>query len=215
MELNEFLRNLKPYMAEDGNGGGGDPSGDNGDGNNGGNNGDGNNGNGGFEFDYEKLANIVAGKQSVTEESVLKGYFKNQGLTEDEMKSAIASFKEKKKASTPDIAKLNQDIADANKRAIKSEIAVSAYQMADSLGLNAKVMPYVIKMADISNVVGEDGKVNEEELKNSINKVLEDVPQLKPSKESGSGFSGQVGSDPNNNNGSDKDAALRRAMGLK
>ena len=30
------------------------------------------------QFDYDKLASLIAGKQSVTEESVLKGYFKQQ-----------------------------------------------------------------------------------------------------------------------------------------
>lgn len=33
-----------------------------------------------FTFDYEKLASIVAGKQTVTEDTVLKNYFKQQGL---------------------------------------------------------------------------------------------------------------------------------------
>ena len=33
------------------------------------------------QIDYEKLAQIVAGKQSVTEDSVLRGYFKQQGLS--------------------------------------------------------------------------------------------------------------------------------------
>ena len=31
------------------------------------------------QFDYEKLANLIAGKQSVTEESLLTGYIKQQG----------------------------------------------------------------------------------------------------------------------------------------
>ena len=42
-----------------------------------------------FQFDYDKLANIVAGKQSATEESVLKGYFKQQGLSQQEGHSCI------------------------------------------------------------------------------------------------------------------------------
>ena len=33
------------------------------------------------QFDYDKLASLIAGKQTVTEESVLKGYFKQQGLS--------------------------------------------------------------------------------------------------------------------------------------
>lgn len=49
-----------------------------------------------------------------------------------------------------------------------------------SLGLDAKTIPYVLKMADFSQAVGEDGKINEETLKNAVNKVLEDIPALKP-----------------------------------
>lgn len=37
-----------------------------------------------FQFDYDRLANIVAGKQSATEDSVLRGYFKQQGLTKEQ-----------------------------------------------------------------------------------------------------------------------------------
>lgn len=37
-------------------------------------------------FDYDKLANLINGKQSVTEDTVLKSYFKEQGLSADEMK---------------------------------------------------------------------------------------------------------------------------------
>ena len=33
------------------------------------------------EIDYDKIASILDGKQKATEESVLKGYFKEQGLT--------------------------------------------------------------------------------------------------------------------------------------
>ena len=45
-------------------------------------------------FDYDKLANLIAGKQSVTEESVLKGYFKQQGLSKEQMEQAITAFKQ-------------------------------------------------------------------------------------------------------------------------
>lgn len=48
------------------------------------------------------------------------------------------------------------------------------------LGIDAKTIPYVLKMADLSQVVGQDGKINDEILKAALNKVLEDVPGLKP-----------------------------------
>ncbi len=55
-------------------------------------------------FDYDKLASIIAGKQSVTEDTVLKNYFKQQGLSQEEMNQAIAGFKEQKAKNTPDVA---------------------------------------------------------------------------------------------------------------
>ena len=54
-------------------------------------------------FDYEKLASLITGKQTVAEDTVLKSYFKQQGLSEDEMKQAISSFKEQKAKNTPDV----------------------------------------------------------------------------------------------------------------
>ena len=39
-------------------------------------------------FDYDKLASLITGKQSVTEDTVLKSYFKEQGLSADEMKDS-------------------------------------------------------------------------------------------------------------------------------
>ena len=52
------------------------------------------NGGGAPAFDYEKLANILAGRTAATEDSVLKGYFKQQGITGEEAAQAIAGRSE-------------------------------------------------------------------------------------------------------------------------
>lgn len=57
-----------------------------------------------------------------------------------------------------------------------------------SLGISATTIPYVIKLADFSQVVGQDGKINEETLKAALNKVLEDVPGLKAQTAGNTGF---------------------------
>lgn len=54
-----------------------------------------------LQIDYEKLAQIVAGKQSVTEDSVLRGYFKQQGLSKEDADKAIAEFKDRQKQNDP------------------------------------------------------------------------------------------------------------------
>ena len=44
-------------------------------------------------IDYEKIQAIVDGRNAKTEDSVLKSYFQQQGLSAEEMKTAITDFK--------------------------------------------------------------------------------------------------------------------------
>lgn len=148
------------------------------------------------QIDYDKLASIVAGKQSATEESVLKGYFKQQGLSKEQMDQAIAAYKEQQAANQPDVAGMQNQITAAQKAAQDARVETAATMMAVSLGVEAKTIPYVLKMADLSQVTGEDGKINEETLKAAVNKVLEDIPALKPQAGGKTGFS-QVGTGGN------------------
>lgn len=155
------------------------------------------------QFDYEKLANLIAGKQSVTEESVLKGYFKQQGLSKEQMDQAIAAFKQQQAANQPNIADMQsqitqgqEQVAAAQKAALQAQIESVATMAAVTLGIDAKTIPYVLKMADFSAVVGQDGKINNETLTSAINKVLEDVPALKPQTDGKTGFT-QVGTGGN------------------
>lgn len=146
-----------------------------------------------IEIDYEKLSQLVAGKQSVTEESVLKGYFKQQGLSKDEVAQAIADFKQQKAANEPDINEIQQQVSIATKQAQQAMIERDACFVSGELGIELETMPYVLKLADMSQVVGEDGSVNQDKLKEALNKVLEDVPQLKPQQEQNQSGFRQIG----------------------
>lgn len=142
-------------------------------------------------FDYQKLADIISGKQSVAEDTVLKNYFKQQGLSQDEMNQAISAFKKQKAESQPDIGALQTQATQAQQQAQQAIIERDAYLLAAELGVDLKTMPYVLKMADLGAVVGEDGKVAQDKLKEALNKVLEALPQLKQQSNSSAGF--QIG----------------------
>lgn len=132
------------------------------------------------QFDYEKLAGIIAGKQSVAEDTVLKNYFKQQGLSEDDMKQAISAFKQQKAQNHPDVDTMQQQLSIAQQQAQQAMIEKDAYLLSGELGIDLKTMPYLMKLADLSAVTTADGKVDQDKLKEALNKVLEDVPQLKP-----------------------------------
>lgn len=164
------------------------------------------------QIDYDKIAQLVAGKQAATEESVIKGYLKQQGLTKEQMDQAIATFKAQQAANTPDVNALQTQAQQAQALAEQKEVENAAILQAVSLGIDAKTVPYVLKMAELGGVRGDDGKINEESLKNAINKVLEDIPALKPQAQQASGF--QIGASGGNQQTTATDDALKKAFGL-
>ena len=164
-------------------------------------------------IDYDRIAQILEGKQAATEDSVLKGYFKQQGLSKEEMEQAIAAFKQKKAASQPDVNAIQNQLTQAQAAAQAAQLQSAATIAAVSLGIDAKTIPYVLKMADISQVMGQDGKINDEAMKQALNKVLEDVPALKPQAAGSTGFV-QVGAASGQQQAGTSDDALKAAFGL-
>lgn len=171
------------------------------------------------DIDYDKIASLVEGKQKVAEEQVLKGYFKQQGLSAEEMASAIDMFKKDKASRTPNIDELKGQIseketliAEANRKWLDAEITLEAYRIAPSLGVDITTLPYVLKMADTSKAV-TDGNVNADILKESIEAVLKDLPQLKVNPEiNNKGF--KIGADNEQKQGASQDE-LARIFGVK
>ena len=107
-------------------------------------------------IDYAKIQQMLEGTLAAKEDTALKAYFKQQGLSQQEVEQAIAAFKQQKAANQPDVNALQ----------------------------------------------GQDGKINEETLKTSLNKVLEDIPALKPQASGSSGFV-QVGAANNQQQGNE------------
>ena len=165
------------------------------------------------EFDYEKLASIINGKQTVAEDTVLKNYFKQQGLSKEEAEKAISAFKAEKAKNTPDVTALQTQLTQAQEAAKQANIDKAATLVALTLGIEAKIIPYVLKLADMSNVTNDDGSVNDENLKKALNKVLEDVPQLKTSSEQNNGF--HIGNHNNADNQKNQQEQLEAIFGIK
>jgi len=170
-------------------------------------------------IDYDKIASLVEGKQKVAEEQVLKGYFKQQGLSAEEMASAIDMFKKDRASKVPNVDELNNRIKDGENRYndavgkwLEAETKLEAFRLAPGLGVDITTLPYVLKMADTSKVI-KDGKVDTDALKDAINDVLKDIPQLKVSpEETNRGF--KIGAD-NEQKGNATNDELARIFGVK
>lgn len=145
------------------------------------------------EIDYDKIQKMLDGTLKAKENTALKQYFKEQGLSSDEMTQAIELFKQQKAVNTPDFAALNGKLEQANLALQKAQVENAATLAALELGVDMKTVPYLIKMADLSKSIGQDGGINNDAITEALNKVLEDVPSLKPSVENtNTGFT-QIG----------------------
>ena len=165
------------------------------------------------QIDYARIQQMLDGTLSAKEDTALKAYFKQQGLSQQEAEQAMRAFKEEKARNQPDVAGMQTQLAQAQAVAQQAQLQSAATMAAVELGIDAKTIPYVLKMADLSQVVGQDGNVNNDTLKNALNKVLEDVPALKP-QATGSGGFVQVGA-PSAPQQPTVDSELDRIFGVK
>lgn len=203
----KLMRMNLQLFASNGEGGEGEQN------NNANQNGNGNaNQNSGSAIDYDKIQAMIDKGTQQKENAILKSYFQQQGLTQEEAKQAMAAFKQQKADNTPDVNAMQTQLQQAQSLAQQASLERDATMEAIALGLDIKQVPYILKLTDLSNVIGEDGKVKDGAIKEAINKVLEDFPQLKPDKAQNQGF--QIGSDGGNQLGQNTDDMLKQAFGL-
>lgn len=135
------------------------------------------------EIDYSKLETILDKKIGVTEAGVMKSFFKQQGLTEEEAKQAMEDFKANRQAQQAgaevELTQAQQQLQQAQAQLQQAAIEREAFTLAPDLGVEIKTLPYITKLADFSAVTDEKGNVKQDLVKAAIEKVLEDVPAFK------------------------------------
>lgn len=166
------------------------------------------------QIDYDKIQKMLDGTLQAKEETALKAYFKQQGLTQEQATQAIADFKAKQAAAAPNTEELQAQAETARAAAQAAQIRAESYLLASDLGIDAKIADYVLKLADVTDVAKEDGTIDTEKLKAALEKVLTDLPQLKtntqkqPEGNNGGGFKPKVGADGNNQGGNNGGAKV-------
>lgn len=115
--------------------------------------------------------------------AALKAYFQQQGMTEDEAKSALDAYKAQKAAEkTPEqLAQEAQQTANVRINAAKqSLLQMSARSAATQLGVKPERLDFVLKLADLSGVdIGDDMQVDADKVTAAVQSVLDVIPELK------------------------------------
>lgn len=145
-------------------------------------------------LDLEKLKSLIDGKLQVTEETVMKSFFKQQGLSGDEVTQAIAAFKAEKAKNQPDVAALQAEAKAAKEAAAQAALEKEAAIAAMELGVDAKALPYVLKLANCEAAVKTDGAIDPAAVKKAIEAVLAVVPAFKTQGAAGADYKPKGGS---------------------
>lgn len=167
------------------------------------------------EIDYGKIEAMINKGTQQKENAILKSFFEQQGMTEEEIKTAISSYKteQSKKAEEQKNAYVTMQAENEQLKAqiLQSNINAKATDIGLDMGVDKNAVGYLIKMADLSKTVDEKNEISEEAIKNAFEEVLKNVPALKASVNSNTGF--KVGAD-NIQQDNDKTNMLRKVAGL-
>lgn len=101
-----MYKKMNLRLFEDGNAGG---AGSAGQGDGAGNGDGGHTGNAGATYSYEQAEEIANARAGKAERAALANYFRRQGMTEEEITTAISDFKAKRQASKPDVAAIEKN----------------------------------------------------------------------------------------------------------
>ncbi|MFR8144753.1 MAG: hypothetical protein ACLU84_06730 [Clostridia bacterium] len=151
-------------------------------------------------IDYNKIQEMIEGRNAKTEDSILKSYFQKQGLSAEEMESAINTFKTQREnqnnAQNKELSNVQASLQKIQLENQRLKIEKKAYDFVDDLNVENKTMDYILKMADLNNCTDKDGNVLEDALKTALEKVVTDVPGLKKQVQGTVGIT--VGANTNN-----------------
>ena len=167
-------------------------------------------------IDYDKIQNMINKGVQQKENAILKSYFSQQGMTEEEIKSAINDWKSKKQSSAQEqkdnLEKLKSSQKELQEKLNKELLNKQAFNDCLDLGVDRNTIPYVIKSADFTEAIDEKGEIKADKVREIIEKVLTDVPAFKSNRNEDKGFKIGVGAETEE--ATEQENALRKAFGL-
>lgn len=171
-------------------------------------------GDGSKTYTQEEVNKFVTEREQRAAKAALKDFYQKQGLTPEEASQAINAFLDEKKKNSPEAqnSELKQQLSQAQTALAQERLKNAAEKAARKLGADDAAIDYVVKLADLSDVV-TDGKISDDKLSEALKKVLDDVPAFK--KKTGEKGVSKVGGDGGDQGGDSSSDSIRKLFGLK
>ena len=167
-------------------------------------------------IDYDKIQSMIDKGVQQKENAILKSYFEQQGMSEDEVKAAIGDWKSKKQTQAKEQTDSINQLTESNKalqaRLTQELLNRQAFNDCLDLGVDRATIPHVIKCAEFNDCLDDKGEVKADKVRETIEKVLADVPAFKGTAKDEKGFKVGVGGEQDD--ATEQENALRKAFGL-
>ena len=167
-------------------------------------------------IDYDKIQSMIDKGVQQKENAILKSYFEQQGMSEDEIKTAIGDYKSKKQtqaqAQAGELAKLQNANTELQSRLTNELLSKQAFNDCLDLGVDKNTIPYVIKSADFKDAIDDKGEVKADKVREAVEQVLKDVPAFKGTSNDDKGI--KFGVSGEQDDATEQENALRKAFGL-
>ena len=167
-------------------------------------------------IDYDKIQSMIDKGVQQKENAILKSYFEQQGMSEDEVKAAIGDWKSKKQTQAKEQTDSINQLTESNKylqaRLTQELLSRQAFNDCLDLGVDRATIPHVIKCAEFNDCLDDKGEVKADKVRETIEKVLADVPAFKGTAKDDKGFKVGVGGEQED--ATEQENALRKAFGL-
>lgn len=171
------------------------------------------------QIDYSKIEEIVNKRSSQTQDNVLKGYLKQQGLTGEELDQAVNSYKQKKALSEQQKIQEAENMKLENQKLkaqiLNSNIDSRLTALAAAEGISADKIPFLVKLIDRNGLTDEEGNILDDKIKETMESVIKAFPDFKgSSSQNNNGFQ-QIGGGGKQQQTSSVDEELDAIFGIK
>lgn len=170
-----------------------------------GNSGQASTGNNGGGYSFQQAEEIANARAERAEKAALSSYFKQQGMSEEEVNQALKDYKANKEKQKPNVDAITQE----RDKAVAELAAMKQTQTLQARGVKAEDMDYV--QFKIGKLMEADDKLDFEK---AMAKFLKESPRYA---QSGSGYRVKTGTDASQGSGSQQgdnasiNDAIRRA----
>lgn len=148
--------------------------------------------------DYQDLFRQLDAILERRTDGIARSALRDNGLSDEETRDIVAAYRQERSSAAQRQSQayetLQQENQQLRSQVLQGRIQAEAMRQAGQLGVTPETVPYLLRLADLSQAADAEGQVSAEAVTAALSKVLEDLPGLKQPQQQSRGFTPVGGS---------------------